>query len=74
MYVCVHSYMYICIYLYIHIWILSIRFFFASLLRRLCVDNDSSESEGVKYMRGAIIEKLFGEVELRSVYIFMNGI
>ena len=74
MYVCVHSYMYICICLYIHIWILSIRFFFASLLRRLCVDNDSSESEGVKYMRGAIIEKLFGEVELRSVYIFMNGI
>ena len=40
----------------------------------LSVDNDSSESEGVKYMRGAIIEKLFGEVELTSVYIFMNGI
>ena len=40
----------------------------------LSVDNDSSESEYVKYMRGAIIEKLSGEVELTSVYIFMNGI
>ena len=40
----------------------------------LSVENDSSDSECVKYMRGAIIEKLFGEVELTSVYIFMNGI
>ena len=37
----------------------------------LSVDNDSSESEGVKYMRGAIIENLSGEVELTSVYIYI---
>ena len=43
-------------------------------LHFLSVDNDSSESACVKYVRGAIIEKLFGEVELTSVYIFMNGI
>ena len=38
----------------------------------LSVDNDSSESECVKYMRGAIIEKLFGEVEFMSGYIYIN--
>ena len=45
-------------------------------LHFLSVDNDSSESECVKYMRGAIIEKLFGEAELTGayIYIFMNGI
>ena len=37
----------------------------------LSVDNDSSESECVKYMRGAIIEKLFGEVEFISEYIYI---
>ena len=37
----------------------------------LSVDNDSSESQCVKYMRGAIIEKLFGEVEFMSGYIYI---
>ena len=35
----------------------------------LSVENDSSESEYVKYMQGAIIENLFGEVEFISGYV-----
>ena len=38
----------------------------------LSVENDSSESEYVKYMQGAIIEKLFGEVEFISGYIYLR--
>ena len=37
----------------------------------LSVENDSSESEYVKYMQGAIIENLFGEVEFISGYIYI---
>ena len=37
----------------------------------LSVENDSSESEYVKYMQGAIIENLFGEVEFISAYIYI---
>ena len=37
----------------------------------LSVENDSSESEYVKYVQGAIIENLFGEVELISGYIYI---
>ena len=40
----------------------------------LSVENDSSESEYVKYMQGAIIEKLFGEVEFISGYIYLKKI
>ena len=37
----------------------------------LSVENDSSESEYVKYMQGAIIENLFGEVEFISGHIYI---
>ena len=37
----------------------------------LSVENDASESEYVKYMQGAIIEKLFGEVEFIIGYIYI---
>ena len=40
----------------------------------LSVENDSSESEYVKYMQGAIIENLFGEVEFISGYIYKKKI
>ena len=36
----------------------------------LSVENDSSDSEYVKYVQSAIIEKLFGEVEFISGYIY----
>ena len=38
----------------------------------LSVENDSSENKYVKYMQGAIIEKLFGEVEFISGYIYLR--